>query len=236
MEAKVIVEVEHIEFAYKKNQKVLNDVSFKAKTGEIVGILGENGSGKSTLLKILAGILKEDQGKVQLYGTLGYCPQEILLFDFLTVTENLELFGTGMGLSKQFLSKRAKELMRLLNFEKYEHELVRNLSEGTKQKVNFAISILHDPDILLLDEPYQGFDYDTFQRFWELQGKLRQRGKTVLIVSHLIEDRSRLDKTVTLRDGFSMPCDPDCTCSSCLQLRRQSVTAVPAASEGGGIE
>ncbi|MFQ6124821.1 MAG: ABC transporter ATP-binding protein [Candidatus Heimdallarchaeota archaeon] len=231
MESNVIIEAEHVEFAYTKNQKVLKDVTFKAKTGEIVGILGENGSGKSTLLKILVGILKEDRGKIQLYGTLGYCPQEILLFDYLTVTENLELFGAGMGLSKQFLSERTKELMKLLNFEKYENELVRNLSEGTKQKVNFAISILHDPDILLLDEPYQGFDYDTFQRFWELQGKLRQRGKTVLIVSHLIEDRSRLDKTVTLRNGFSMPCDPDCTCSSCLQLRRRRIATGSAVSE-----
>jgi ABC-type multidrug transport system ATPase subunit len=217
LQKKPILEVRKAKFAYRKNTPVLRNISFEAFPGEIIGVLGENGSGKSTLLKLLVGMLTPQEGTLRYWGSVGYCPQDLLLFEFLTVAEHFQLYGAGYRLVKDDISQKQQYLLEKLRFAQYEHEQVRDLSGGTKQKLNLSLALLHDPDILLLDEPYQGFDYDTFLRFWELQDDFRAKSKTILIVSHLIEDRSKLDRTVTLRDGYSTPCDPGCHCRTCLR-------------------
>ena len=184
---------------------VLKDVTFGIRQGEIVGIAGENGAGKSTLLKILVGLLAPTAGEVAINGSAGYCPQEMLVFETLTVRENFRLFAAAYGLDQ---TKRAapweeaeNELLERFRFHQYQNTLVSHLSGGTKQKLNLSLALLHSPDVLILDEPYSGFDWETYLRFWEFAAELRSQGRSVLIVSHFVYDRSKFDALFELADG-----------------------------------
>ena len=177
---------------------VLRDVSFELATGELAGIVGENGAGKSTLLRILAGELRPSGGSVALDGALGYCPQSVVLNEALSVAQHLDYFRAAYGLAD---TRRADALVERLGFARYRETPVRALSGGSKQKLNLTIALMHDPAVLLLDEPYQGFDWETYLRFWELAAELRARGRAVLVISHLVYDRSRFDRLYTLADG-----------------------------------
>jgi ABC-type multidrug transport system ATPase subunit len=181
--------------------QVLKGVSLKVKKGEIVGITGENGSGKSTLLKIIVGLLPCDQGKVILHGTFGYCPQNPLLFDDLTMEENIKYFSAAYGLSQKDGVSRGNELMKMLRCEQFKEKLTKYLSGGTRQKLNLIISLLHDPDILMLDEPYQGFDYESYLCFWKIVKNLKKNGKSILIVSPIAHERRYLTRIYKLENG-----------------------------------
>lgn len=180
---------------------VLSGADMRLYPGEIVGIVGENGSGKSTLMKILVGALQPDAGSVSQDATVGWCPQETLLYDRLTVAETFELFGEGYGLSAEQIQKRRGELADRLDFERFLEYRIDHLSGGNRQKVNLAVALLHDPDVLLLDEPYTGFDWETYLAFWELAEDLADDGTTIAIISHLISERERFDRILELRDG-----------------------------------
>lgn len=177
---------------------VLREISFTVAPGALVGIVGENGAGKSTLLKILAGELRPDQGRVSLAGALGYCPQEVILNDTLSVAQHLDYFAAAYGVRDL---RRANELVERLAFEQYWNAPVATLSGGTKQKLNLTLALMHNPRVLLLDEPYQGFDWETYLRFWNLAAALRAGGCAVLIISHLLFDQRRFDALYQLRDG-----------------------------------
>jgi ABC-type multidrug transport system ATPase subunit len=177
---------------------VLRGVDLAVAPGLLVGIVGENGAGKSTLLRILAGELAPSSGSVQLRGALGYCPQTVVLNDALTVAQHLAYFGAAYHLSSL---DRADDLLARLHFQAYRQALVGTLSGGTKQKLNLTLALLHEPAVLLLDEPYQGFDWDTYLRFWELAADLRARGCAVVVISHLFFDRARFDALYQLKDG-----------------------------------
>lgn len=192
-----------------RRHHVLREVSFTVAPGALVGIVGENGAGKSTLLKILAGELRPDQGHVQLEGVLGYCPQEAILNDTLSVAQHLEYFAAAYDIHDL---RRADELVTQLAYRQYRHAPVATLSGGTKQKLNLTLALMHDPRVLLLDEPYQGFDWETYLRFWDLAAELRARGCAVLIISHLLFDQQRFDALYQLREGrlerLAIPADP----------------------------
>lgn len=177
---------------------VLRDITFQVSAGALVGIVGENGSGKSTLLNILAGVLAPTHGRVELTGTLGYCPQTVILNDALTVGQHLAYFQAAYQLADL---QRADTLMEQLHYTQYRQSSVATLSGGTKQKLNLTLALMHDPAILLLDEPYQGFDWETYLRFWELATDLRNRGCAVLVISHLFFDRQRFDQLYQLQTG-----------------------------------
>jgi ABC-2 type transport system ATP-binding protein len=185
--------------------KVLNDVSFTLKPGTLTGIIGENGSGKTTLLKIMMGELNADYGTVNISGTVGYCPQESLVFPTLSVQENLHYFASAYGLTttsnKNKLTSRIDELLKHLGFNAYRNEMVQKLSGGTRQKLNLSISLLHDPAICILDEPYGGFDWETYQNFWKVIVQLKNRGKAILLVTHLLNDTKYFDQLLTLKQG-----------------------------------
>jgi ABC-type multidrug transport system ATPase subunit len=168
------LEVRNIHKRFGRLQ-VLRGIDFKVSRGEIVGITGENGSGKSTLLKIMVGLLPYDQGEVILHGSFGYCPQDPLLFDDLTMEENIEYFSAAYGLDQKEGISRGNDLMKMLRCEQFKMKLARYLSGGTRQKLNLIISLLHDPDILILDEPYQGFDYESYLSFWEIAKNLKEK-------------------------------------------------------------
>ncbi|MFB6352528.1 MAG: ABC transporter ATP-binding protein [Halobacteriales archaeon] len=184
-----------------RSVEVLTGADVALAPGEIVGIVGANGSGKSTLMRILVGALRPDAGTVERRGSVGWCPQETLLYDRLTVDETFELFGEAYGLSDERTVERRDELAGQLDFERFLDYRVDHLSGGNRQKVNLAVALLHDPDVLLLDEPYTGFDWETYLAFWELTDDLVAGGTSIAIISHLISERERFDRILELRDG-----------------------------------
>ncbi len=208
VQAPPVLSADHIAKSYRRRRwfgkrwtRVLVDAGIELRPGEIVGLVGENGSGKSTFMKILVGALEPDGGSVTKTGTIGYCPQEPVLYDRLTCDEHFELFGRAYGLSDPETARARDEIYDVLDFLQYRDVLVDELSGGTRAKLNLGLALLPDPDVLLLDEPYAGFDWDTYLRFWELTGQRRARGRAVLIISHFVTDEERFDRIVELRDG-----------------------------------
>ncbi len=183
--------------AYGRHQ-VLSDITLQIAAGTLVGIVGENGAGKSTLLNLLAGALAPTRGSIQIAGTLGYCPQTVILNEALTVAQHLDYFQAAYHLAS---NASADRLIERLRFAQYRAAPVSTLSGGTKQKLNLTLALMHDPSILLLDEPYQGFDWETYLQFWDLAQDLRQRGCAVLVISHLFFDRQRFDQLYQLQHG-----------------------------------
>ena len=181
--------------------QVLTDADMQLRTGEVVGLVGENGSGKSTLMRILVGDLAADAGAVQVDGTVGYCPQEPVVYPRLTCDEHVELFARAYGMSVEDQQASMRSIYSSLGFERYAHTRADQLSGGTLAKLNLGLALLPDPEVLLLDEPYAGFDWDTYLKFWELVEQRRAAGRSVLIVSHFLVDRSRFDRVVEVRDG-----------------------------------
>ncbi|MFC8593802.1 ABC transporter ATP-binding protein [Streptomyces atroolivaceus] len=191
------MEVKDVHHAYRR-RVVLQGVDLRLQAGTLCGIVGENGAGKSTLLKILSGELRPTRGSVRHGDRFGYCPQHVVLNDALTVRQHLTFFQTAYRLADV---RYAEEIMEVLGFTGYADERAGVLSGGTRQKLNVTLALMHDPQVLLLDEPYQGFDWDTYQRFWDLAGRLRDAGRSVLVVSHLAYDTERLDELWRLDTG-----------------------------------
>ncbi|MBB5803064.1 ABC-type multidrug transport system ATPase subunit [Saccharothrix ecbatanensis] len=179
-------------------RRVLEGVDFALRPGEIMGIIGENGAGKTTLLRILAGELKPDRGSVAHRDRLGYCPQRIVLNDELTVDQHLRYFRSAYHLDSL---DRAEELVERLDLAKYRRARAGVLSGGTRQKLNLVLALMHDPGVVLMDEPYQGFDWDNYLTFWSITGELRDRGQSVLVISHIAHDLERFDRMSRLRAG-----------------------------------
>lgn len=181
--------------------EVLTDANLELGPGEIVGLVGENGSGKSTLMKILVGALDRDGGTLVRSSSFGYCPQEPILYERLTCDEHFELFGEAYRLDRGHVKRHRDEIYDLLGFGAHRNARVEELSGGTRAKLNLGLALLPDPDILLLDEPYAGFDWDTYLRFWELAADRRDSGASVLIISHFVTDEERFDRVIHLREG-----------------------------------
>jgi ABC-type multidrug transport system ATPase subunit len=181
--------------------QVLIDAGLQLQAGELVGLVGENGSGKSTLMRILVGDLAADDGAVHVTGTVGYCPQEPVVYPRLTCDEHFELFARAYGMSLQDQRASVRAIYSSLGFARYARTRADQLSGGTLAKLNLGLALLPDPEVLLLDEPYAGFDWDTYLKFWELVEQRRAAGRSVLIVSHFLVDRSRFDRVVEVRDG-----------------------------------
>ncbi len=200
MDMNAAIEVRHVRKAFGR-RVVLEDVTFKLERGTLASIEGENGTGKSTLLKIIVGLIAPSAGEVSMHGRPGYCPQEANVFDTLTVREHFRYFGIAYGLSEDKWRAAMGALLDSLHFAKYESFLISQLSGGTKQKLNLALALLHDPDLLVLDEPYAGFDWETYLRFWNIAAELKARGKSILVVSHLVYDRAKFDSLLRLSEG-----------------------------------
>jgi ABC-2 type transport system ATP-binding protein len=174
----------------------LSGVSLTVRSGEAVAIIGENGAGKSTLLRLCAGLDRPDEGTIQRPARVGYCPQEPALFDLLTAEEHLALFGAGRPISAV---AAGRELLAVLGFRAGPRTPVRDLSGGARQKLNLALALLGQPELLLLDEPYQGFDYGSYLDFWGLVDGWRIEGKAVVVVTHMLTELHRVDHVVELR-------------------------------------
>jgi ABC-type multidrug transport system ATPase subunit len=185
----------------RRSQRVLRGADVVLRPGEIVGMVGENGSGKSTFMKILVGALDRDAGAVDRSGSLGYCPQEPILYERLTCDEHFELFGKAYGMADEEVETARDDIYRDLGFRDWRTSRVEELSGGTRSKLNLGLALLADPDLLLLDEPYAGFDWDTYQRFWQMTRDRRHAGRSLLIISHFITDVDRFDRIYDIVEG-----------------------------------
>ncbi len=183
---------------------VLDCASVSVRAGEAVALVGENGAGKSTLLRICAGLLAPDSGNVAAHRRVGYCPQEPGLVDLLTTDEHLALFAPGLGLTREQAARDGRRLLSELAFPAEDRSQARHLSGGARQKLNLALALLGDARVLLLDEPYQGFDHGSYVSFWQHVERWKAEGRAVLIVTHLLADTALVDRVVEL----SIPAQP----------------------------
>lgn len=181
-----------------RHTTVLDRVDLSVAGGEIVALTGENGAGKSTLMRICAGLVRADAGTVWVADEIGYCPQTPELFALLTADEHLAVFGRGIGLSRATALRRGRRLLDEFGFPVGAHVVTAQMSGGTRQKLNLAIALLADPGLLLLDEPYQGFDRGTYVNFWDHCRKWSSEGRAVVVVTHMLAELGRADRVVEL--------------------------------------
>ena len=203
----VVLRVEGVVKKYG-DKIAVNDVSLSVQRGEIYGLLGPNGAGKTTLMSIIAGILDPTEGRVEVLGgdphdreiraRIGYCPQESVVYDNLTGLENLMFYAGLYGLSGSRAKQKSEELIRFVGLEEYAKDLVKTYSGGMKKRLNFAIALVGDPDLILLDEPTTGMDPRVRRSVWELIERLRKAGKTIILATHYMEEADELSNRVAI--------------------------------------
>jgi ABC-type multidrug transport system ATPase subunit len=181
--------------------KVLNDCSLDIAPGELVGLVGENGSGKTTLVRCLLGFTRPSAGTIEIGGRIGYCPQESFLNRSFTVREHLGFVQRVYGRHDEVDPDYLSGLVDRMRLREYETRLIRDLSEGTRQKLQFVTAIMHRPDLVLMDEPYSGFDWSMYLAFWEVVEELCAGGAAVLLVTHFVYDRQRFERIHELIEG-----------------------------------
>ena len=187
-----------------RGRTVLDGVDLTVRDGEAVLLIGPNGCGKSTLLRILAGLVRPDGGRVEVDGAVGYAPQHGGLVAQLTPCEQFVLFGRARGLSREAAVRDGCRVADQLGWDAARAPVADALSGGTRQKLSVALAALGAPDLLLLDEPYQGLDLDSAQRFWELLWDWRDRGRAALVVAHAADAIERADAVVELGGAVAL--------------------------------
>ena len=191
----------------------VNNISFDVYRGEIFGFLGANGAGKTTAMRILSGLSYPTRGEGRVAGCdirsegekikrhIGYMSQRFSLYENLTVTENMQLFGGIYGMSRKEVNSRIAEKLRQLNFEKISDELVCRLPLGWKQKLAFVVATLHNPEIVFLDEPTGGVDVETRKQFWLLIYQSAAQGMTVFVTTHYLDEAMYCHRISMMVDG-----------------------------------
>lgn len=177
----------------------VENVSFRIAPGEVVGFLGPNGAGKSTTVKIITGLLRPNDGRVIFDGQnilddmvsfrsiLGYVPEEAHLYSYLSGLEYLQLVGRLRGLSEALIEAKATNLLRLLHLASWQYSPISSYSKGMRQRVLIAAALLHDPKLLIFDEPLSGLDVVSARLFKDLLELLAAQGKSILYISHVLE-------------------------------------------------
>lgn len=188
-------------------------ISFDVEEGEIFGFLGPNGAGKTTAMRMLCGLLRPTEGKGTVAGYdilrqaekvkahIGYMSQKFSLYDDLTVAENLRLFGGIYGMSRRSIRDKTELLLDGLGFRSERDTMVRSLSLGWKQKLAFSLSIFHEPKLVFLDEPTGGVDPVARRQFWELIYGAAERGITVFVTTHYMDEAEYCDRVSIMVDG-----------------------------------
>ena len=216
-----IIQVKNLVIAFG-NFKAVNDISFEVRRGEIFGFLGANGAGKTTTIRTLCGILNPTSGQVFVNGTdvaasisvlkphIGYMSQKFTLYPDLTVQENMDIAGSLYELSRAQINQRSDELFSFIGLTNVPKGPVRQLSGGTKQMIALAASILHDPELIFLDEPTAGTSPQTRQAFWELIRRLSSQGKTRFVTTHYMDEAEYCHRIVLMEWGHILATDtPD---------------------------
>ncbi|MBQ8337082.1 MAG: ABC transporter ATP-binding protein [Bacteroidaceae bacterium] len=191
----------------------VDNVSFDVRRGEIFGFLGANGAGKTTAMRMLCGLSYPTSGSGSVAGYdiisqseeikrhIGYMSQKFSLYNDLTVWENIDLFAGIYGLGRADTKERAVKLLRRLNFEQERDTLVGSLPLGWKQKLAFAIATIHNPEVVFLDEPTGGVDPITRRQFWELIYEATERGTTIFVTTHYMDEAEYCSRVSIMVDG-----------------------------------
>ena len=184
--------------ARRGRHTVLSGINLTIHRGEVVAVVGANGAGKSTLLQLCAGLLRASGGSIERTPSFGYAPQLDSLAPLLTVDEHLRLFGAARGIRQGRSVSTGHRLLTRLGWTARGDQTAGTLSGGTQQKLNVALAQLDAPDLLLLDEPYQGLDALAYEDLWALISAWRTSGAGVLLVTHLLRDVDLVDRVVEL--------------------------------------
>lgn len=191
----------------------VDHVTFQVHRGEVFGFLGSNGSGKSTTIRMLCGLLAPSEGEARVAGLdvrthasqistrIGYMSQKVSLYANLTAQENVQFFGGLFSLLPAHITIRQRELFSRLGLLGHEHALVRELPSGIKQRIALACSLLHDPDIVFLDEPTAGVDLINRQVFWDLIQDLATEGKTLFVTTHYLDEMEHAHRVGFIDQG-----------------------------------
>lgn len=191
----------------------VNNISFEVEQGEIFGFLGANGAGKTTAMRMLCGLLKPSAGKATVAGydvyheseqikrNIGYMSQRFSLYDDLTVKENMRFYGGIYGKSEQFIRHKTEQVLEQLHLQEEANKLVRSLPLGWKQKLAFSVAIFHDPVLVFLDEPTGGVDPVTRREFWNLIYQAAQKGVTIFVTTHYMDEAEYCNRVSIMVDG-----------------------------------
>lgn len=211
-EAENVIEVEHLVKTFGSFHAV-DDISFTVKKGEIFGFLGANGAGKTTAMHMLTGLNQPTNGTGRVVGFdirteyeqikrhIGYMSQKFSLYNDLTIAENISLFAGIYGMKDDEIRRKTDALLERLNFSEHRNTLVANLPLGWKQKLAFSVSIFHEPGVVFLDEPTGGVDPATRRQFWELIYDAAERGITVFVTTHYMDEAEYCDRISIMVDG-----------------------------------
>ncbi len=213
-----IIEVKNL---YKKFGKFIavNDLNFTVRKGEIFGFLGANGAGKTTTIKILCGLSSPTSGDIKVAGfnvykqveeikqSIGYMSQKFTLYEDLTVYENIRFYAGIYGLPRKIIKSKIEELIDKLKMQNFRDKLIQDIPLGWKQKLSFSIAILHNPRIVFLDEPTSGVDPITRRQFWELIYQAAERGVTVFVTTHYMDEAEYCDRILIMTEGRKVALD-----------------------------
>lgn len=188
----------------------LKNFDLEVESGQICALLGPNGAGKTTLMRVITGQLRGYAGSVAIYGdkisdaaclkNIGYAPQPVSLFTTLTATENLRFFGVMAGLADEKLKERSAAVLEQTGLVQYAHKNVSTYSGGMLRRLNLAVALLHEPRLLLLDEPTVGVDPQSRRHIYETLAALNRAGMTILLCTHIMDEAQRLCSRVTMMD------------------------------------
>jgi ABC-2 type transport system ATP-binding protein len=194
-----------IKYYRKTDVAALAGISFNVEQGEFFGLLGPNGSGKTTIISIICGLLKQTSGRIEVLNkninaALALVPQEIALYPSLTLYENCYYFGKMYGLSKQLILERVKDVTKLVCLEEHLHQAINTYSGGMKRRANLALSLLNQPQLILLDEPTVHVDPLSRQMIFEGLSELNRQGATIIYTTHYMEEVEKLCSRVVIMD------------------------------------
>ncbi|WP_217586441.1 ABC transporter ATP-binding protein [Lentibacillus saliphilus] len=222
------IELSDIQHYYKQEQ-VLRNVALEIPKGQLFGLLGPSGSGKTTLVKIMIGLLEPKKGEVlvnqvpmpslEAMQHIGYMAQSDALYNELTARENLDFFASLYKMKKKDRSKRIEEVAAMVDLTKHLDKTVEHFSGGMKRRMSLAVALIHEPDLLILDEPTVGIDPVLRDSIWSDLKKLQQQGTTIVITTHVMDEAEKCNQLGLLRDGYIIAQgSPD-------ELRKQSETS-----------
>lgn len=204
------VKIDGASFYFKK-LKAIDDLSLNIPTGISFGLLGPNGAGKTTLIRLIVGLLKQKSGSIEILGQpplrrsarlIGYMPQLHSLYSELSVMQNVSFFAKIYGLkNSRQRRQRVEEVVKLVNLWQRRNDSVMNLSGGMKQRASLACAIVHNPLLLLLDEPTVGLDPELRVTFWDYFTSLTRQGATLIVSSHTMDDAAHCDRLGFMRQG-----------------------------------